>query len=145
MIDILDRIANRLAEISPETNVYVENQRSGFNVPAFYVNRVSTEINPRLNGIQDRHFNFQIVYFPNPDNPNVDMNRMEDLLSDNFLELEEFATIRNREFNTDTEEQTLSMQFEIWLNMMPEEFKQKQEVIKLGKVGLKDRNNNQNS
>lgn len=115
--DILALIADKLAEIFPDVTIYSENQREGFDVPSFYINRVRTFIAPRFFDIQDRTLTYQIVYFANPKHPNADLDRVEDLLSDNFIRLGDYATARNREFDKNTNEETLTMSFDLLLNM----------------------------
>ncbi|GAA3626377.1 hypothetical protein GCM10022297_01130 [Lactobacillus hamsteri] len=117
MENTTERIANRLAEIFPDITIYTENQSSGFDVPSFYIVRTMTSINSRLFAIQDRTVSYQVVYFANPDCPNADMDHVHDLLADNFVRLGTYATIRNREFNLDQKEETLTVSFDILLNM----------------------------
>ena len=117
MEDVTQRIVDKLVEIMPEVPIYLENQRSGFVVPSFYVNKVTTQSANRFFDIQDRTLTYQVVYFANPANPNTDLDRVESLLLDNFTRLGNYATVRNREFNTDIKEETLTMMFDLLLNM----------------------------
>ena len=117
MEDIIQRIVDKLAEIFPETTIYTENQTSGFDVPSFYIIKTLTQSNNRFFDIQDRTVSYQIVYFANPEAPNADLNRVEELLLDNFTRLDEYSTVRNRDINTDPKEETLTMQFDLLLNM----------------------------
>lgn len=117
MENLIERIANKLAEIFPEITIYAENQKSGFDVPSFYIEQVATHINNRFFNIQDRTVSFQVVYFANPEEPNLDIAGVESLLLDNFVTLNDYATVRNREFNTNSEQETLTMNFDLLLNM----------------------------
>ena len=117
MEDIIQRIVDKLAEIFPETTIYTENQTSGFDVPSFYIIKTLTQSKNRFFDIQDRTVSYQIVYFANPEAPNADLNRVEELLLDNFTRLDEYSTVRNRDINTDPKEETLAMQFDLLLNM----------------------------
>lgn len=117
MEDIIQRIADKLAEIFPETTIYTENQTSGFDVPSFYIVKTLTQSKNRFFDIQDRTVSYQIVYFANPEAPNADLNRVEELLLDNFTRLDKYSTVRNRDINTDPKEETLTMQFDLLLNM----------------------------
>lgn len=117
MEDIIQRIADKLAEIFPETTIYTENQTSGFDVPSFYIVKTLTQSKNRFFDIQDRTVSYQVVYFANPEAPNADLNRVEELLLDNFTRLDEYSTVRNRDINTDPKEETLTMQFDLLLNM----------------------------
>ena len=117
MEDIIQRIVDKLAEIFPETTIYTENQTSGFDVPSFYIIKTLTQSKNRFFDIQDRTVSYQIVYFANPEAPNADLNRVEELLLDNFTRLDEYSTVRNRDINTDPKEETLTMQFDLLLNM----------------------------
>ena len=109
MEDIIQRIVDKLAEIFPETTIYTENQTSGFDVPSFYIIKTLTQSKNRFFDIQDRTVSYQIVYFANPEAPNADLNRVEELLLDNFTRLDEYSTVRNRDINTDPKEETLTM------------------------------------
>lgn len=117
MEDIIQRIADKLAEIFPETTIYTENQKSGFDVPSFYIVKTLTQSKNRFFDIQDRTVSYQVVYFANPEAPNADLNRVEELLLDNFTRLDKYSTVRNRDINTDPKEETLTMQFDLLLNM----------------------------
>lgn len=117
MEDIIQRIADKLAEIFPETTIYTENQTSGFDVPSFYIVKTLTQSKNRFFDIQDRTVSYQVVYFANPEAPNADLNRVEELLLDNFTRLDKYSTVRNRDINTDPKEETLTMQFDLLLNM----------------------------
>lgn len=117
MEDIIQRIVDKLAAIFPETTIYTENQTSGFDVPSFYIIKTLTQSKNRFFDIQDRTVSYQIVYFANPEAPNADLNRVEELLLDNFTRLDEYSTVRNRDINTDPKEETLTMQFDLLLNM----------------------------
>lgn len=117
MENLIERIANKLAEIFPETTIYAENQKSGFDVPSFYIEQVATHIDNRFFNIQDRTVSFQLVYFANPENPNSDMTKVESLLLDNFITLNDYATVRNREFKRNSEQETLTLNFDLLLNM----------------------------
>ena len=117
MEDTTQRIADKLAEIFPEATVYTENQKSGFDVPSFYIAKNLTNISNRFFHIQDRTVSYQVIYFANPENPNANMEQVEGLLLDNFVMLDNYATVRNREFKTDQEQETLTMMFDLFLNM----------------------------
>lgn len=121
MIDNVEKIAERLAEIFPGETVYSENQKSGFDVPSFYIHKVDTESSNRLFGIQVRKYSYQIVYFANPDNPNADIERVEELLLDNFCALKDYATVTNRSTHPDSDQQTLTFEFDLRLDMHPVE------------------------
>lgn len=115
--NVTERIANRLAEIFPDATIYAENQKSGFDVPSFYIAKTTTQSKNRFFDTQDRTLSFQLVYFANPKHPNADMEQVEELLLDNFTRLGTYATVRNREFRTNQEEQTLTLTFDVDQNM----------------------------
>lgn len=98
-MNIIDRIGQLLASISPGLPVYREKQKGGFKEPSFYVSAIGSRSQPELFGRQKRTHGYQVVYFPDPKKPNADMERMEQLLLDRFLILPEFAYIRERNFN----------------------------------------------
>ena len=116
-MELTNRIADELTRIfGADTTIYTENQDNNFNEPCFYICKVSTTANPRLCGHQRRVYTYQVIYFTNSRQANADLDRVEKLLLDNFDKLPEFAYIRNREFNTDYTEKTLSLVFEITIN-----------------------------
>ena len=116
-MQLTNRIADELTRIfGADTVIYTENQDNNFVEPCFYICKVSTVVRPRLCENQNRTYTYQVVYFANGERPNADLDRVEGLLLDNFVKLPEFAYIRNREFNTDYTEKTLSLVFEITIN-----------------------------
>lgn len=116
-MQLTNRIADELTRIfGADTTIYTENQDNNFNEPCFYICKVSTTAGPRLCGHQRRVYTYQVIYFTNSRQANADLDRVEKLLLDNFDKLSEFAYIRNREFNTDYTEKTLSLVFEITIN-----------------------------
>lgn len=114
---MIERIANKLAAIFPDAVIYTENQTSGFQVPSFYISKIMVNSKPELFEIQNRKYFYQIVYFANPETPNADMDNVAELLLNNFCSLEDYATIRNREIHVDTDNETLTLSFEIWVRM----------------------------
>lgn len=120
MIDLTELVAEELARIFPDITKYTENQTGGFDVPSFYISRAGkTLVNPKLFNVQERAYPYQIVYFADPERPNADMEEKQEILSDNFINLADQATVRNREFNQDTDQQTLVFNFNVLLRMMP--------------------------
>lgn len=116
-MQLTNRIADELTRIfGADTTIYTENQDNNFNEPCFYICKVSTTAGPRLCGHQRRVYTYQVIYFTNSRQANADLDRVEKMLLDNFDKLPEFAYIRNREFNTDYTEKTLSLVFEITIN-----------------------------
>ena len=100
---IIERIADELARISPETTIYTENQPNGFDEPCFFIGRAgNTTLKPELFDYEVRKMSFQVVYFPPEENANEALDEMEALLMDNLTVLPDFAYLRNREFSVDT-------------------------------------------
>lgn len=117
-MNLTELVVDELTRIFPDAPIYIENQSQGFKEPSFYVSRVpATQIKPALFDVQERTYSYQIVYFANPNQPNADMERVQDLLSDNFTSLSDQATIKNREFKPDTNEHTVIFMFDVWLRM----------------------------
>ena len=113
-MNISERIADELTRICGEdTVIYTETQDNNFVEPCFYISKVSTQATSRLYGNQNRAYTYQVVYLTNAEKANADLDHVESLLLDNFVELKEFAKIRNREFNIDTTEKTLSVVFDV--------------------------------
>ena len=134
-MNIIDRIGGLLKSIAPELTVYRENQREGFKEPSFFVSSINTTVKPELFGRQQRTHSYQIVYFPTLQAPKTDMERMQDLLLDNFLALPEFATIRNRSF--EVVDGALTMTFEVWIWATPVDNTPKQQALADNTVNLK--------
>ncbi|MBV6739911.1 hypothetical protein KUE03_05045 [Lactobacillus gasseri CECT 5714] len=114
---IVERIAKRISEIFPDVTIYSEKQKSGFQVPSFYISKIMTVTKSRFFDIQDRSLSYSITYFANPDRPNADMDEVEQKLLNNFTRLDDYATVRNRETTINQDDETLVMSFDLLLNM----------------------------
>ena len=129
---IIERIADELARISPETTIYTENQPSGFDEPCFFIGRAgNTTLKPELFDYEVRKMPFQVVYFPPEGNANESLDEMETLLMDNLTVLPDFAYLRNREFSVDTNEHTLTYDFDLVLRMYKPDLSLKQRSLDL--------------
>ena len=129
---IIERIANELARISPNTTIYTENQPNGFEEPCFFIGRAgNTTLKPELFDYEVRKLPYQIVYFPPEENANEALDEMETLLMDNLTVLSDFAYLRNREFNIDTNEHTLTCEFDLVLRMYKPDLSLKQRSLDL--------------
>lgn len=135
-ISIVDLIATELKRIFPRITLYKENQRAGFKEPAFFVEKIMTQVTPELMDYQFRKYHYQLVYFPEPYKPRTDMERVEEILLDQFTKLDQYASIRNREFSQSSDN-TLQMTFEVWIRAYPEDTAPKQGSIKV-KSGVKN-------
>ena len=116
---IVERIAKRISEIFPDVTIYSEKQKSGFQVPSFYISKIMTVTKSRFFDIQDRSLSYSITYFANPDLPNADMEEVEQKLLNNFTRLDDYATVRNRETTINQDDETLVMSFDLRLEMYP--------------------------
>lgn len=116
---IVERIAKRISEIFPDVTIYSEKQKSGFQVPSFYISKIMTVTKSRFFDIQDRSLSYSITYFANPDRPNADMEEVEQKLLNNFTRLDDYATVRNRETTINQDDGTLVMSFDLRLEMYP--------------------------
>ena len=116
---IVERIAKRISEIFPDVTIYSEKQKSGFQVPSFYISKIMTVTKSRFFDIQDRILSYSITYFANPDRPNADMEEVEQKLLNNFTRLDDYATVRNRETTINQDDETLVMSFDLRLEMYP--------------------------
>lgn len=129
---IIERIANELARISPNTTIYTENQPNGFDEPCFFIGRAgNTTLKPELFDYEVRKMPFQVVYFPPEENANEALDEMEALLMDNLTVLPDFAYLRNREFSVDTNEHTLTYDFDLVLRMYKPDLSLKQRSLDL--------------
>lgn len=129
---IIERIADELARISPETTIYTENQPNGFDEPCFFISRAGNAVlKPELFDHETRKIPFQIVYFPPEKNANEALDEMETLLMDNLTVLPDFAYLRNREFSVDTNEHTLTYDFDLVLRMYKPDSSLKQRSLDL--------------
>lgn len=128
----IERIADELARISPNTTIYTENQPNGFEEPCFFIGRAgNTGQKPELFDYEVRTIPYQVVYFPPEENANEALNEMETLLMDNLTILPDFAYLRNREFNIDTNEHTLTCEFDLILRMYKPDLSPKQRSLDL--------------
>ena len=66
-MDIIGRIGQQLKKLFPDTVIYRKNQKGGFQEPSFFVSKITTTRVPELFGRQKRTYQYQLVYFPNPD------------------------------------------------------------------------------
>ncbi|MDB6265134.1 hypothetical protein ODU75_00215 [Lactobacillus amylovorus] len=129
---IIERIADELARISPNTTIYTENQPNGFDEPCFFIGRAgNTTLKPELFDYEVRKMSFQVVYFPPEENANEALDEMEALLMDNLTVLPDFAYLRNREFSVDTNEHTLTYDFDLVLRMYKPDLSLKQRSLDL--------------
>lgn len=129
---IIKRIAEELARISPDTTIYTENQSDGFDEPCFFIGRAgNTTLKPELFDYEVRKMPFQVVYFPPEKNANEALDEMEALLMDNLTVLPDFAYLRNREFSVDTNEHTLTCEFDLVLRMYKPDLSLKQRSLDL--------------
>lgn len=129
---IIERIADELARISPNTTIYTENQPNGFDEPCFFISRAgNTTLKPELFDYEVRKMPFQVVYFPPEENANEALDEMEALLMDNLTVLPDFAYLRNREFSVDTNEHTLTYDFDLVLRMYKPDLSLKQRSLDL--------------
>ena len=123
---IIERIADEIARIFPQSTIYTENQSDGFQEPSFFIEKIDTSSSPELFDRQYRKYAYQVIYFPNPDHPKTDMERVEDYLLSGLLELKDYAPLRHIQV-TQQEDNTLIYQFEVWGRFYPE----KKDEIKL--------------
>lgn len=129
---IIERIVDELARISPNTTIYTENQPNGFDEPCFFIGRAgNTTLKPELFDYEVRKMPFQVVYFPPEENANEALDEMEALLMDNLTVLPDFAYLRNREFSVDTNEHTLTYDFDLVLRMYKPDLSLKQRSLDL--------------
>lgn len=115
--DVTKLIAEELARLQTDLPIYRSQQRGGFQEPAFFISKMTSEIRPNLFGIQFRDEHYQLVYFPKPDCPDEDMAIMEEFLMANFNQLSTFAKVRNRRF--ERHDHTLQLTFEISFRAVP--------------------------
>jgi len=111
---IVELIGDELNGLFPEVQINRENREGGFEEPSFFVEKVDTGVKPELFNVQNRKYSYQIVYFPEVKRPKEDMEIMEETLLDKFINLSDYATLRNREFNQ-SDDNTLQMTFEVWI------------------------------
>ena len=131
---IIERIADELARLFPNAVIYTENQADGFEEPSFFIEKISSSASSELFDRQMRKQSYQVVYFPNPDNPKTDMERVEDYLLSGLLELKDYAPLRHIEV-VQQEDNTLIYKFEIWGRFYPD----KKDEIKLQNSEVKGR------
>ena len=123
---IIERIADEIARLFPEATIYTENQVDGFQEPSFFIEKIDTSSAPEMFDRQYRKYTYQVIYFPDPDYPKTDMERVEDYLLSGLLELKDYAPLRHIQV-TQQEDNTLIYQFEVWGRFYPD----KNDEIKL--------------
>ena len=96
MDDITGLLVTYLDVAHKPIPIYRENQKGAFSEPSFFVQRVSLGVTPRLFNHQDRSYRFNVVYFPNPERPNEDMDLMAEWFASDFGKLP-FAHFTERE------------------------------------------------
>ena len=111
---IVELIGNELFELFPEVQINRENREGGFEEPSFFVEKIETSVQPELFDIQNRKYAYQVVYFPEVKRSKEDIEKVEEILLDNFTRLADYAMIRNREFKQ-SDDNTLQMTFEVWI------------------------------
>lgn len=116
---IIERIADEIARLFPDATIYMENQSDGFNEPSFFIEKINTSSASELFDRQYRKYAYQVIYFPDPDHPKTDMERMEDYLLSGLLELKDYAPLRHIQV-TQQEDNTLIYQFEVWGRFYPD-------------------------
>lgn len=131
---IIERIADEITRIFPNAIIYTENQSDGFEEPSFFIEKISSSASSELFDRQMRKQSYQVVYFPNPDNPKTDMERVEDYLLSGLLELKDYAPLRHIEV-VQQEDNTLIYKFEVWGRFYPD----KKDEIKLQNSEVKGR------
>ena len=98
----------------------------------FFIGRAgNTTLKPELFDYEVRKMPFQVVYFPPEENANEALDEMETLLMDNLTVLPDFAYLRNREFSVDTNEHTLTYDFDLVLRMYKPDLSLKQRSLDL--------------
>lgn len=123
---IIERIADEITRIFPNAIINTENQSDGFEEPSFFIEKISSSASSELFDRQMRKQSYQVVYFPSPDNPKTDMERVEDYLLSGLLELKDYAPLRHIEV-VQQEDNTLIYKFEVWGRFYPD----KKDDIKL--------------
>ena len=131
---LIERISDEITRIFPNAIIYTENQSDGFEEPSFFIEKISSSASSELFDRQMRKQSYQVVYFPNPDNPKTDMERVEDYLLSGLLELKDYAPLRHIEV-VQQEDNTLIYKFEIWGRFYPD----KKDEIKLQNSEVKGR------
>ncbi|WP_034544941.1 DUF6838 family protein [Levilactobacillus namurensis] len=126
-MDIIGRIGQQLKVLFPDMTIYRKNQKGGFKEPSFFVSKITTTRVPELFGRQKRGYQYQLVYFPNPDDAESDMERMEDQLLDGFTQLDDFAPICDLDFQIVDGALTATFSVNVWA--YPEDHTPKQRTL----------------
>lgn len=139
MINLTKKIAEQVNAIFPDYTIYTENQPSGFEIPSFYINRTLTDSLPQLFDVQRRLYGYQVVFFASEENTNKQLEDVSEKLLDNFIDLKEYANIRNREITQDINERTVNFTFDVFIRAWKKEKDPNQERID---VDVRRKNNN---
>lgn len=126
-MDIINRIGRQLKKLFPDAVIYRKNQKGGFKEPSFFVSKITTTRVPELFGRQKRGYQYQVVYFPDPDNAERDIEWMEDQLLGGFTQLDDFAPIRDLDFQI--VDGALTATFSVDIRVYPEDHTPKQRTL----------------
>jgi len=94
MEDVTALVVQTLQRQLPNIPVYTENMDGGgFSEPSFFVSRVSLTVTPELSGFSMHAYRFDIAYFPDPAQPNNDMDDMTAWLTEHFRTIDQPAQV----------------------------------------------------
>lgn len=87
-MDIIQAIANKIAQFVPDATIYRESIEQGFEAPSFYIHSINGTSKDELMEYQMRRESFCIMYFPDTNNEDVGVREqcmmMERQLYDNM-------------------------------------------------------------
>lgn len=118
MEDVTELIGKTIADHWPGITIYRENKASGFNVPSFYVHRVNLHVDKQYFGYQLRKYSYQVVYFPDADHINQQLDRVSEEIAAYFEKIDDdYSHIRNLDIHI--EDDTVKCTFDTEFRVKP--------------------------
>lgn len=120
-MDITTAIAEKLDSVFPKIPIYTENidfEEADLNESAFFIQRISMNIAPRLFDMQKRVYRYHIVYFPNRKEKREELDEMAEKLAIEIQQINGVARMTERNFEiTESDPPFLELHFSFALEV----------------------------
>lgn len=120
-MDITTVIAEKLDSVFPKIPIYTENidfEEADLNESAFFIQRISMNIAPRLFDMQKRVYRYHIVYFPNRKEKREELDEMAEKLAIEIQQINGVARMTERNFEiTDSDSPFFELHFSFALEV----------------------------
>lgn len=115
-MDIIQAIANKIAQFVPDATIYRESIEQGFEAPSFYIHSINGTSKDELMKYQMRRESFCIMYFPDANNEDVGVREqcmmMERQLYNNMDYLPDF-NLKIKDKDSQIIEEALQFKFKV--------------------------------